>query len=377
MKKIYLDNNATTALDPQVKQAMIEMLEVFGNPSSIHWAGQQAKRYLNESRESIALLLGISEQGLLFTSGGSESVNTALQGVFGASAKRIKVLSSPIEHHATLRCLDFLKTQGAQIEYLSVDACGRIDLAELEEKIDEQTLLVSLLWVNNELGNIYPIEKIGEICRSKGALFHVDGVQGVGKILLSLRGGNIDFFSFSAHKFHGPKGVGGLFIRQGVQLHPLIYGGRQEHSRRAGTENLMGIWGMKRALEIASGESAGRVRSLRDTFEQKLLQKIPHLQINGDLENRLYNTSNILFKEIDGESLLLNLDLQGVAAAAGSACESGSIDPSRVLLALGYSAKEAKASLRFSFSKFNTLEEVEKTVEIIERVVSRLRLQTD
>lgn len=373
MARIYFDNNATTALDPTVQEAMLEVLPLYGNPSSIHWAGQQAKRYLNEAREFISSYFQRSEREVIFTSGGSESINFALKGIWAAreqNSTRKKIISSPLEHHATLRCLEDLKDLGADIQFLEVDAQGRLDLNELEKNLDDQTLLVSLMWVNNELGNIYPIEKIAELCRSKNIPFHVDAVQGVGKLSPEVLD-QVDLFSFSAHKFHGPKGIGGLCVRDGTKLHPLILGGRQERSLRAGTENLPGIWGMKKALEV-SIESIDN-NSLRDHFESIILAKINDIKVNGDLQNRLYNTSNILFEGVDGESLLLNLDMQGLAAAAGAACESGSIDPSHVLKALGFSDKDAKASLRFSFSKFNTKNEVDDALEIIQKTVIRLR----
>ncbi len=396
MARIYFDNNATTALDPAVQEALLEVLPLYGNPSSIHWAGQQAKRYLNEAREFISSYFQRSEREVIFTSGGSESINFALKGIWAArdqNSSRKKIISSPLEHHATLRCLDDLKDLGADLQFLKVDAQGRLDLHELEKKLDDQTLLVSLMWVNNELGNIYDIEKIAQLCRSKNIPLHVDAVQGVGKLSPKTLA-QVDLFSFSAHKFHAPKGIGGLCIRDGIKLHPLILGGRQERSLRAGTENLAGIWGMKMALEISDlsflrmQESRGdpldpslrldekeeiNINNLRDYFESKILANISHVKVNGDLQNRLHNTSNILFEGVDGESLLLNLDMQGLAAAAGAACESGSIDPSHVLKALGFSDKDAKASLRFSFSKFNTKDEVDIAVEIIQKTVTRLR----
>ncbi len=381
MSQIYLDNNATTPLDPHVLELQRSLSkEVFGNPSSIHWAGRSAKRILRTARETIARLLSAEEDEIRFTSGGTESINTALIGVWESSRllcpQKTKIISSPIEHQATLRTLEHLKSRGAEISYLSVDSKGKIFLDELYEKLQDNTLLVSLLYAHNELGNLYPVSEIGNLCREKGVLLHCDGVQAVGKISINLQQLPVDLFSFSAHKFHGPKGVGGLYVRKGLKPQSLHHGGTQEKNLRAGTENLIGIALMAKAMEIAFDGFSQKIEficGLRDRMEKGLQSKLTGIYIQGDLEHRLANTTNLQIAGVDGESLLLNLDLEGVAASAGSACESGSIDPSHVLLAMGLSKEKAKASLRFSFSRMNTFQEVEESVERVVRSVQRLR----
>jgi len=386
MTKIYLDNNATTFPLPEVIRAMKEVQEsVFGNPSSIHWAGREARNLINSAREKIASLLGAEETEIVFTSGGTESINTALVGIWEGretadrrqeSGERFEIISSPLEHHASLKSLEYLKTKGAEVVLLKVDRQGRIDLEELGQKISSKTLLVSLMGANNETGNLSPIQKIGEICREKKVLFHCDAVQAMGKVPLSIKKIPVDLLSFSAHKFHGPKGVGGLFIRQGVKLSPLHRGGNQERGLRGGTEGLTMIHGMALALEVVSKElesSYGKLFLLRKRLEEGLLKGLDGVRVNGDGEGRLSNTSNLLVEGVDGESLLFNLDLEGIAVSAGAACESGSLDPSHVLLAMGLNPRQAKASIRFSFSKMNTQEEVERVLEIFPRIVNRLR----
>ncbi len=378
MPKIYFDNNATTPLLPEVAQAICEVQEkCFGNPSSVHWAGREAKKYLNLAREKIASLLGVGETELLFTSGGTESINTALRGIFERRPSgRDEIISSPLEHQATLKTLEYLQSRGAQITFLNVDRQGRMDPEELQKKITSKTLLVSLMFANNELGNLYPIKTFGEICREKKVFFHCDGVQAFGKLPLSLKNTPVDLFSFSAHKCHGPKGVGGLYVREGVKISPLHHGGRQEKSLRGGTENVAGIYGMAIALEKALeklDQNTEQISLLRDRLEKQILSQMDGVFLNGDLEHRLPNTSNFLVEGVDGESLLFNLDLEGVAASAGSACESGSLDPSHVLLAMGYTPEQAKASIRFSLSKWNTEKEVDECINSFLKIVKKLR----
>jgi cysteine desulfurase len=388
MLKIYLDHNATSPLLPEIRTAMAQVEEqVFGNPSSIHWAGREARNVVNAAREKIAHLLQTQETEILFTSGGTESINTALLGVWEGRGKkredrgqrtgdRGEILSSPIEHPATLKSLESLRERGAEVVFLKVDRQGRLDLNEFRNKISSKTLLVSLMWANNEIGNLYPIEEIGEICREKGALFHCDGVQAMGKTHLSLKKTPVDLLSFSAHKFHGPKGIGALYVREGVSLHPLHRGGNQERGLRGGTENIVGIHGIAFALEAALknlGDDSSRIAALRKKLEEGILSSLDGIQLNGDDTHRLPNTSNLGVEGVDGESLLFNLDLEGIAVSAGAACESGSLDPSHVLLAMGRSPRQAKASIRFSFSKFNTQEEVDRVLEVFPRIVKRLR----
>jgi cysteine desulfurase len=384
MPHIYFDNNATTPLASEVKAVLREIDECFGNPSSIHWAGREARKLLNISREKIASFLGAEEGEILFTSGGTESINAALVGVWETGVRsqelgvrsRNQIISSPIEHHATLKTLEYLQSRGAEIIFLKVDRLGRIDLEELHSRMTPKTLLASLMFANNELGNLYPIEKVGEICREKGVFFHCDGVQAIGKVRIDLRKIPVDLFSFSAHKFHGPKGVGGLFVREGVRIAPLHRGGNQERQRRAGTENLSGINGMAVALELCLKnleQDNAYILSLRNKLEEGILSKIDGVYVNGDLSNRLSNTTHLRVEGVDGETLLLNLDLEGVAVSAGAACESGSLDPSHVLLAMGLNPKQAKASIRFSLSKYNIEEEVDEVLKIFPKIIRRLR----
>ncbi len=372
MPQIYLDHNATSPLCEAAKAAFCELEGVFGNPSSIHWAGREAKRYLNLAREKMASLLGAQESEILFTSGATESINTVLRSVAHHPLKR-KILTSPLEHHATLRTLEDLEKQGIQTEFVKVDAQGRLSLEDLERKLTSDTLLVSLMAANNEIGNLYPIQKIAQLCQARGVLFHCDGAQILGKHPFNLKDIQLDYLSFSAHKFHGPKGVGGLFVRKGKELNPLHTGGRQEKGKRGGTENVAAIYAMSLALEEALQSQSERVLELRNRLEKGVLARLEGVRVQGDLENRLANTSNLLFEGLDGESLLLNLDMAGIAASAGAACESGSIDPSHVILAMGFSEEEAKSSIRFSLSKYNTQKEIDWVLEILPKIVEKLR----
>ncbi len=381
MTKIYFDNNATTPLAPEVKDVLKEYNESsFGNPSSIHWAGQEARKLLNQARDQIAHLLNCEEQEIIFTSGATESINTALRGLASlAQGEKKEIVSSPVEHHATLKTLEVLKQEGFPVHFLKIDRRGNFDLEELKEKITEKTLLCSLMWANNETGNIYPIEEVGKICRERGVFFHCDAVQAIGKLPLSLKNVAIDFLSLSAHKFHGPKGTGLLYVRRGCKFAPLIRGGNQERNLRAGTQNLGGILGMAKALELSYSsldESCVNILKIKDKIESFVLKEIPGVELNGDLEHRLCNTSNFWVQGVDGESLLFNLDLEGIAVSAGAACESGSIDPSHVLMAMGRSAKEAKASLRISLSKYNSMEEVGTFLSVLPKIIGRIRKRT-
>lgn len=378
MHYIYFDNNATSPLDSKVNEFFREFQwSLFGNSSSIHWAGREAKKQLNIAREKISSLFNVNESEIIFTSGGTESINTALLGVLeSCSTEKNEIITTPIEHHATLRALDFLESKGRKIIFLKVDSKGQIDLEEFQSKINSNTALVSMMWANNEIGNLNPIEKISKICREKNILFHCDAVQAVGKIHIDLKKFPIDLLSFSAHKFHGPKGIGGLYLGEGVKISPLHFGGSQEKSLRAGTQDVLRIHGMAIALEESLKnleENSRRICYLRNQLEEGILSRIEGSSVNGDLENRLFNTSNILFQNLDGETLLLNLDLEGIAVSAGAACESGSIDPSHVILALGKSSQEAKSSIRFSLSKLNTEEEVQRVIEVLPKIIQRLQ----
>jgi len=378
MQRIYLDNNATTPLAPEVRETLRSFDEAcFGNPSSIHWAGQEARRFLNEARDSLARSLACEEQEILFTSGGTESINTALKGLAAlAPAEKREIISSPLEHHATLRSLEALKAQGFTLHFLQVDRQGRLDWEDLKRKIHSKTLLVSLMWANNETGNLYPVQEIGALCREAKVLFHCDAVQAGGKVKIDLSRLPIDLLSLSAHKFHGPKGAGLLYLRRGVKISPLLQGGSQERSLRGGTPNLGGLVGMAKALEICQKDlesSSVSILKLRDKLERFVLSNIPEVELNGEAGQRLWNTSNFTVKGVDGESLLFNLDLQGIAASAGAACESGSIDPSHVLMAMGRSAREAKASLRISLSKYTQEQEIDLLLEALPKIIERIR----
>ncbi len=376
--KVYFDHNASSSLAPEVKELLRDFNDVcFGNPSSIHGAGQEARKILNTSRDQLARLLNCEEEEIIFTSGGTESINTAILGLAElASGEKREIISSPIEHYATLRSLEYLKSKGFAVHFLKIDRQGRFRLEELREKLSEKTFLVSLMWAHNEIGNLYPVREVAKLCQEKGTLFHCDGVQAAGKLKIDLRAFPIDLLSLSAHKFHGPQGVGLLYLRRGVKISPLHWGGKQERALRGGTPNLSGIYGMAKALEICvknMEESVAHLLKLRQKLEEGILSKIDGVELNGDPENRLCNTSNFTVKGVDGESLLFNLDLQGVAASAGAACESGSIDPSHVLLTLGRSVREAKASLRLSLSKYNTEKEIDFVLEILPKIVERIR----
>lgn len=373
---IYFDNNATTPLAPEVLDAFQDSLRNFGNPSSVHQAGQKARRLLNESREKIASLLGVSESTLTFTSGGTEAINSVLLPLYVREPRGKHLVVSQVEHPAVLQTAAYLESLGVEVTYLPVDSAGCIQVDEVKASLKPQTLVVAIMWANNETGNLYPVKAIGEMLREQGVLYLCDGVQAVGKLPVDLGRLPVDFMPASAHKFHGPKGVGFLYTREGVSLDPLIRGGRQERGQRAGTENLPGIAALAGALELADQSlMAGmrKVERLRDRLEQGILEKIPGARIHGDASHRLYNTSNISIPGVPGEAALINLDMSGLAISIGSACESGSVDPSHVLKAMGLSDEVASSGLRFSLSRYNTAAEVEKALRLITDVVERIR----
>jgi cysteine desulfurase len=375
---IYLDYNATTPIDERVLSAMLPYLkEEFGNPSSIYSLAQWARRAVEEAREKLAKLLNADPKEIIFTSGGTESDNFAIKGIAYANQDRGKhIITSQIEHHAVLNTCKFLEKQGFQITYLPVDRYGVVDLDALEKSITPQTILISIMFANNEVGTIQPIKKIGEIAKRHGVYFHTDAVQAVGKIPIDVKELGIDLLSLSAHKFYGPKGVGALYVRKGVKISSFIQGGEQERGRRGGTENVAGIVGLGKAAEIAQEEMAEeekRVRALRDELERRLLERIPEVVLNGHPQNRLYNTLSICVKYVEGESMLINLDREGICASSGSACTSGSLEPSHVLLAMGVPPEVAHGSLRFSLGKFNKEEDVERVSEVLPSIVEELR----
>ena len=377
MDTIYFDNNATTKMAEQVLEEMQPLFcELYGNPSSMHTFGGQIGRRIRQAREQVAALLGCDPSEIIFTSGGTESDNAAIDGTLAAAPDRRKIITTRVEHPAVLSVCRELENRGYEIVELSVDKLGLLDIAELEEQIDDDTALVTIMYANNETGVIFPIEKIAELVTEKGAVFHTDAVQAVGKIPLSLSKSHIDLLSLSGHKLHGPKGVGVLYVRKGTRLSPYMIGGHQEAGRRAGTENVPGIVGLGKACELAAENIEAenkKVKFLRDKLEKAILETCPDSQLNGDTENRLPNTTNISFEYIEGEAILLMLDKYGICASSGSACTSGSLEPSHVLRAMGVPFTAAHGSIRFSLSRYNTEQEVDYTIEKLPPIINQLR----
>ena len=375
---IYLDNAATTKISKTAISVMLPYMDtVYGNPSSLHSAGQAAAEALADARERIAKCLGCTAKEITFTSGGSEADNQAILSVvkIGAGKGKKHIVSTAFEHHAVLHTLEKLKKEGFEITLLDVHENGLILPEQVEQAICEDTCLVTVMYVNNEIGTIQPIKEIGEICRAKGVIFHTDAVQAAGHLHINVQEQNIDMLSLSAHKFHGPKGIGALYVRKGIPLTTLIEGGAQERGKRAGTENIPAIMGMAAALEEACNhidEDAVKIAALRDKLILGL-SEIPHSVLNGDGSQRLPGNVNFCFEGIEGESLLLLLDDKGICASSGSACTSGSLDPSHVLLAIGRVHDIAHGSLRLSLSEENTKEEIEYTIKSVKEVVGYLR----
>jgi cysteine desulfurase len=376
MDVVYLDNNATTRPDPQVVQVMLPLLEQFyGNPSSVHRFGQRARQAVDEARGQIAQLIGSGESELLFTGGGTESINMAVRGLLAARRPRTRIVSSAVEHSATRELCQALAQDGAEVVETGVDRDGRLDFDRLKAALDDQTALVSIMWANNETGVEFEVEQISEICREKRVPFHCDGTQAIGKIHVDVKVAGIDAMSFAAHKFHGPKGVGGLYVRRGLRLQPLLIGGPQERGRRGGTENVAGIAGMGKAAELAEQylTEMPRVAAMRNRLEQQILQRIADTHVNGRTDLRLPNTTNIGFSQLEAEAILLLLSEQGICASAGAACSSGSLEPSHVLRAMGIDERVAHGAIRFSLSRFTTEREIERTMEVLPGVIERLR----
>lgn len=377
-KVVYVDNAATTAMCDEAVEAMQKYYKgVYGNPSSLHTLGQIAKEELENARAQVAQAIGANANEIYFTSGGSEADNQAIRSAaqVGALKGKKHIITSAFEHHAVLHTLKKLEKEGFEVTYLDVHSNGLITPQQVEAAIRPDTALVTIMFANNEVGTIQPIKQIGEICRAKKVTFHTDAVQAVGHLPINVAEQNIDMLSASAHKFHGPKGVGFLYCRRGVGLFNLIEGGAQEKNRRAGTENLAGIWGMTAALTLAVKnleENMQKEKFLRDRLIAGL-SKIEHSKVNGDVANRLPGNVNMCFEGIEGESLLLLLDQKGICASSGSACTSGSLDPSHVLLALGLPHEVAHGSLRLSLSEWNTQEEVDYIVQEVPKVVEYLR----
>lgn len=378
MKKIYLDYNATTPLHPEVLEAMLPYFkEKFGNASSIHGFGREAKVALEDAREKVVEIIGVSSSEIFFTSGGTEADNLAVKGTAFASIKKGKhIVTSKIEHHAILESCKFLEKEGFEVTYLPVDSQGLVDPEDLRKAIRDDTTLVSIMYANNEVGIIQPIEELCKIAKEKGVYFHTDAVQAAGKVPIDVQKLNVDMLSMSGHKIYGPKGVGALFIRKGVRIMPLSHGGHHERSRRAGTENVAGIVGFAKALELVDKEREDQNKHLKNltrAFYKKLVESIPDVILNGDLNRRILNTLNLSFKGVEGESVILSLDMKGVAVASGSACTSGTLEPSHVLAAMGVDPAIAQGAIRFSFGRDNTMEDMEYVANLLPEIVSRLR----
>ena len=373
---IYLDNNATTPIDPRVREVMLPFLgEKFGNPSSPHAAGRAAREAIARARSQVAALLGASEDSVIFTGGGTESINTAIRGALAAQPGKRHIVTSSIEHSATKNLCEQLGREGCEVAWLRVDAGGRPDLAEYAAALRDDTALVSIIWANNETGVLFPVEKMARIADERRIVFHVDAVQAAGKIPIDLARVPAHLLSLAAHKFHGPKGVGALFVRPGLGLPPLLRGGGQESGRRAGTENVPGIVGLGVAAELAMSAlptEMPRVAALRDDFETGVRQHYPDARFHGDAAHRLPNTTNFALPGRDAQGLLAGLDRLRVACSIGSACTSGEVDASHVLRAMGVGDDEARSSLRFSFSRMNSADEVPAALAALEQAAARL-----
>ncbi|MHC5036613.1 MAG: cysteine desulfurase NifS [Planctomycetota bacterium] len=378
MKRIYLDHNATSPIHPDVVEAMLPYLrEVFGNPSSIHRFGQEANRGVERAREQVAALLHAEPREIVFTGGGTEADNHAIRGVLDAKGgEGGHIITSAIEHPAVLHTCKEMERRGVPVTFVPVDETGRVDPESVAEAMTEKTRLVSVMLANNEVGTLEPLKEIVERVRRKGVLIHTDAVQALGKVPVDVGELGVDLLSISGHKIHGPKGIGALYIRRGAKIGSLLFGGHHERRRRAGTENVASIVGFGKACEIALQEidtMPGRIAALRDRLQERITRDIPHVLLNGNADLRLPNTLNMSFAFIEGEALLMNLDAKGIAASTGSACTSGTLEPSHVLTAMGRRPDLAQGSIRFSLGRDNAEEEIDFTVETLAEVVPRLR----
>ena len=378
MDRIYLDNAATTAVSPEVLEAMLPYFtQCFGNPSSIHSTGRDARRVVDAARRQVAAAIGAQPQEIYFTAGGSESDNWAIKGTaFAKKSRGNHIITSAIEHHAVLHTCAWLEKQGFEVTYLPVDEFGRVRVEDVEKAITDKTILITIMAANNEIGTIQPIAEIGKLAHDKGILFHTDAVQAIGAMPIDVNTMHIDMLSMSGHKFHGPKGIGALYIRKGVKIDQYLHGGAQERGQRAGTENLAGIVGMGKAIEIATQhleENAARLTILRDKLIDGILAEIPVVRLNGHRTQRLPNNVNVSVRYVEGEALLLRLDLAGIAGSSGSACTSGSLDPSHVLLAIGLPHEIAHGSLRLSLGTDTTEAEIDEVLDKLPGIVKNLR----
>jgi cysteine desulfurase len=382
MRRIYLDHTATTPLDPRVLEAMLPLFsDTFGNASSVHSYGREAKIMLEKSRETIAHIIGAEPGEVFFTSGGTESDNYAIRGVAAAAARKGKrhIVTSSVEHHAVLEPCEHLRRDGFSVTLLPVDTYGLVSTDQIVDAITPSTALVSIMHANNEVGTLYPLPEIAGEVRGRGVLFHTDAVQTLGKIPLDVRTLGVDLMTISAHKIYGPKGIGALYVKRGTEIEPLLQGGGQERGKRPGTENVPLAVGFARAAELAISEmdaESQRLKSMRDLLQQRIAAEIPSAIFNGHPDNRLPHILNMSLDSkkvmLEGEMLLMNMDLKGVAVTSGSACTSGSMQPSHVLLALGCDARTARATLRFSFGKSNTIEDVDEVVETLKSVLANM-----
>ncbi len=375
---IYMDYNATTPTDPRVLEVMSKYFyDKFGNPSSLYEIARENRKEIEKAREKVAELIDAEPEEIFFTSGGTESDNWAIIGTaFSLKDKGNHIITSQIEHHAVLNTCKFLSKLGFEITYAPVDKYGIVDIDFIKKAIKKQTILITIMHANNEIGTIEPIEEVSKIAKENNVLVHSDGVQTVGKIPVSVKKLGVDMFSLSGHKFYGPKGVGALYLRKGIKIETLIHGGEQEKGKRGGTYNVPGIIGLGKASEIAKQEmfeEEKNIKYLRDKLEKGIIEKIPEIVINGHPESRLYNTLNLCVKYVEGESILLHLDFEKIYASSGSACTSGSLEPSHVLLACGIPHEIAHGSLRFSLGKYNKEEDIDKVLETLPKIVEKLR----
>ena len=378
MKRVYMDNAATTALRRDVLDAMMPYLtDIYGNPSSLHYFGQEAHKAVENARHQVASALNAEDNEIVFTGCGTEADNMALKGIAEKYQSKGKhIITSSVEHHAILHTCEYLEKHGFEVTYLPVDEYGMVKAEQVRDAIRSDTILVSIMFANNEVGIIMPIKEIGAVCREKGVFFHTDAVQAVGHVAIDVKAMNIDLLSLSAHKLHGPKGVGALYIRKGIVVPPLLHGGAQERRKRAGTENVAGIVGLGKAIEIACSDIEGtakRMCYLRDKLINGIEASIPEVKLNGHRTERLPGNVNFSIKYIEGESILLMLDINGIAASSGSACTSGSLDPSHVLLAMGMPHETAHGSLRLTLGDDTTEDDIDYVLEVLPEIVVKLR----
>ncbi len=377
MNVIYVDNNATTQVAPEVMEEILPYFhDLYGNPSSMHTFGGQVEQKLRQAREKVASLIGAIPDEIVFTSCGSESDNTAIRSAIASYPDRKHIITTRVEHPAIKNLCEYLSKHGYRVTFLPVDRQGRLNLDHFHKSLSNDTAIVSIMWANNETGVVFPIEEIAQVVRERGIVFHTDAVQAVGKIPVNVQKVPVDMLSLSGHKIHAPKGVAALYVRRGAKFSPFLIGGHQERGRRGGTENVASIIGLGRACELAAGhikEESGRVRYLRDKLENEILKRVPNAMVNGEREHRLSNTTSISFEYVEGEAILLMMNEFGICASSGSACTSGSLEPSHVLRAMGVPFTAAHGSIRFSLSIYNTEEEIDSIIDKLPPIIERLR----